>query len=144
MSGQQKAIINGNVALVVQGNMSLSGQSSIYLAPNAMLTNFIGGSASLSGNGIANGSGNATNLMVIGTGTNINAFSYSGNSDFIGTVYAPYDNANLSGNGKFIGALVANSANISGNYLFVYDEALGSAGGSSSIYRASSWQEVPP
>ena len=147
MSGQQKAIVTGQVNLVVNGSLSMAGQSSIYIAPGAVLTTYVSGSASIAGDGIANGSGNATNLTLIGEGTN--SISYTGNSAFVGTIDAPGDSVALKGGGStpvnFIGALVAQSAQITGGYLFAYDEALaGLSADVPAIYRASSWQEVTP
>lgn len=145
MSGQKNAIVTGQVNLVVNGNLSMSGQSYIYLAPGAVLTTYVNGNASIAGNGIANGSGSATNLTLIGEGTN--SISYTGNSAFVGTIDAPGDSVALKGGGStpvnFIGAIVAQSAQITGGYLFAYDEALaGLSAAEPAIYRAASWQEI--
>ena len=146
MQGQKNAVITGPVTMVVDGNFSMSGQSSIYITPNSTLTVYVNGNASISGNGIANGAGYATNLTIVGLGTN--SLSYSGNSAYIGTIDAPYDSVTLTGGGStavnFVGSVVAGSANINGGYFFAYDESLGSPKGSPTIYRSASWQEIPP
>jgi hypothetical protein len=56
------------------------------------------------------------------------SISYSGGSDFTGTIYAPEADISLTGGGatamNFSGALTANSIKLSGNYQFHYDQAL--------------------
>jgi hypothetical protein len=137
-------LVSGQVTIVFQQGVSLSGQSSIYLATNSSLTMYVQQDASFSGQGIANGGGSSTNLAIVGTGTNYD-LAYSGNSAYVGTIFAPYDNVKLSGGGStsinFAGSIVANTADVSGSYSFAYDELLASIG-AQNIYLAAAWQEV--
>jgi hypothetical protein len=97
---------------------------------------------------VVNGSLNATNFTYLGLPGNT-SISYSGNTSFIGTIYAPEADLSMSGGGSttvnFVGSAVARSASISGHYAFHYDESLGGAifGGGASYFVAS-WKESPP
>ncbi|HEV7925797.1 MAG TPA: hypothetical protein VGR14_10590 [Verrucomicrobiae bacterium] len=145
MSGKQSMLINGNVTLNITGGLSMSGQSYIYITPGSTLTNYVGGAISISGQGVANGGGYATNCTLIGYGTN-QTLAYSGNSEFVGTINAPSYAVTLSGGGStpvnFVGALVSQSLTISGGYFFVYDQSLG--GALPGLLTVGSWQEVVP
>jgi hypothetical protein len=148
MSGQQKMAVSGPVNLYLAAGISLSGQSFIYIAPYSSLTVYVAGSASISGKGLVNGTLNATNFTYIGLPGNT-SISYSGNSDFVGTIYAPEADFSMSGGGNqlvnLVGAVVANSASISGHYSFAYDEALGGGlFGGGAAYFVSSWKELSP
>lgn len=135
-------VTNGTVALDVESAFSMSGQSSIVVAPNAKLIIWLNGSsAQLTGGGIVNGSGYATNLTIYGT-TNLTSLKIAGNSSFIGTVYAPEANVNYTGSSDVMGSVVGNSFTDSGGANLHYDESLkGMIGGS---YIVTSWSEVAP
>jgi len=145
LSGKQNILILGNVTLNITGSLSLSGQSSIYIPPGSTFTNYVGGGINISGQGVANGGGYATNYSLIGYGTN-QTLAYSGNSEFIGTINAPNYAVSLSGGGStpvnFVGAIVGQSVGISGGYFFVYDQSLG--GALPGLITIGSWQEVMP
>lgn len=93
-----------------------------------------------------NGTGYATNLTLYGTTTCTN-ITYSGGSDFLGTIYAPYAEFLMTGGGNntynLIGSVVANSVVINGNYQIHYDESLVQPRVGANYY-ASYWREVPP
>jgi Tfp pilus assembly protein PilX len=117
--------IVGNVELHMDNDLSVGGQ--IYLYPGATLKLYISGSMSIGGNGIVNGTGKAANLTVYGTSPNAQSWSYSGNADFIGTVYAPNANLTVSGNAATFGSFTVNSAVMNGNGGIHYDENLSTA-----------------
>jgi hypothetical protein len=146
LSGQQKMAVSGVVNLYLAAGISMSGQSFIYIEPNSKLTVYVAGDASLSGQGVVNGTLNATNFTYIGLPGNT-SISYTGNSDFLGTIYAPEADFSMSGGGSatvnFVGSVVANSASFNGHYSFHYDEALaGCLYGGGSAYFVSSWKEL--
>jgi hypothetical protein len=146
LSGKQKMAVSGVVNLYLAAGISMSGQSFIYIAPNSKLTVYVAGSTSISGQGVVNGTLNATNFTYIGLPGNT-SISYSGNSDFVGTIYAPEATLSMSGGGSvavnFVGSVVANSASFSGHYSFHYDEALaGCFFGAGGTYYVSSWKEL--
>jgi len=127
MSGSQKMVINGKVVLYFVGSFSISGSAFVYITPGSSLTLYLAGDTQLSGGGIVNGTGFATNCAYFGLPSCVN-IDNTGSSDFTGTIYAPQANVKLSGGGSavanFVGAVVAKSATLTGNYLFHYDEGL--------------------
>lgn len=145
-SGSQMLVTQGNdVTLYVNGNVSLSGQASIIVAPGARLRMYVNGaSASFGGNGIANGSGNATNFMYYGTSNNTSV-SMTGNSAFVGTIYAPSADLHLGGGGNntydFVGASVSRTVSMNGKFNFHYDENLGRLD-NDAYYVVTSWNEL--
>jgi hypothetical protein len=140
LSGQNKVIVTGNARLYVSGNVSMAGQSQIIIAPNASLKMYVAGaSASLAGNGVANGTGNPNNFYFYGLPSNTSV-SVSGNGSFTGVVYAPNADYSTVGNGEFFGAVVAKTATLTGNGNFHYDENLARVGPSRGFV-VTSWQE---
>ena len=147
MSGgaNNRMLVTGNARLYVTGNVSLSGSSSIVIAPGARLQLYVKGtSASLGGNGVVNGSANATNFSYYGLPSNTSV-SFSGNAAFTGTIYAPNAALSLGGGGNntydFVGASVSNTVQMNGHFNFHYDELLGrlnNGGG----YTVVSWNEL--
>jgi len=75
----------------------------------------------------------------------VTSFTLSGNGTFIGAVVAPNADVTLNGGGStatdFIGALMANSVTMGGHFNFHYDEALA---GDKRLGRflITSWNEV--
>jgi hypothetical protein len=125
LSGGQAMYVRGNAVLYSVGNITVSGSGYIYLAPDASLQLYGGGSSSvISGGGVVNGTGNAANFSYYGL-TNNTTLNYSGTAAFIGTVYAPQANFTLSGSGGMCGAAIVNSYVSSGGSSFHYDQALG-------------------
>ena len=109
----------------MNGNISISGSAYILIAPGGSLKLYGGGTKStLSGGGIANGTGLAANFSYFGM-TNNTDVSYSGNSALVGTVYAPQADFSISGGADFYGAAIVNSFSMSGGGAVHYDEALG-------------------
>lgn len=145
MSGQNKMAVTGNAVLYVTGDVSLSGQSFIYIAPGASLQLYVGGaSTSISGNGVANANANSTNFFYYGLPSNTDV-KLTGNAAFTGIIYAPQAAFTLGGGGNdlydFVGASVTGSVKMNGHYNFHYDEALARLGASSG-YVATSWNEL--
>jgi hypothetical protein len=142
--GVMVLVTNGPVVLKCAGDFTLSGGSGISIANGASLTAYFTGKTTLSGGGVINGTGYATNCTFYGSPT-CTSITYSGSSGFIGTVNAPEAAYTQSGGSGVIGALIVYSFTQSGGKsLMRYDEALGSPGGSGSVYRVVSWQEVKP
>ena len=143
LSGSDKIVVtNGTIILDIEGGFQMSGSSSLVLAPNANVVAWLNGAnPQLSGQGIVNQSGNATNVTIYGT-TNMTSLQMSGGSAFIGTIYAPYADVQLSGGSALIGSIVARSFQDSGGNAIHYDENL--HGQQSGSYVVTSWSEVPP
>ena len=74
----------------------------------------------------------------------VTGITLSGNSSFVGVVYAPEATLTLNGGGNnnnLIGAVVVNSVTLNGHYDFHYDTSLGTNGPTSG-YVVTSWQEL--
>ena len=145
LSGTSKILVMGDARLHVTGNFSMSGNSFVHLTNAASLKLYVGGaSTSLGGNGIVNGSNQATNFMYYGLPTNT-SLSMSGNAAFTGLLYAPSANLTLGGGGNntydFVGAGIANTITMNGHFNFHYDESLGRVGPTRG-YVVNSWKEL--
>jgi len=73
----------------------------------------------------------------------VTSIVFSGNSDFVGVIYAPEADLILNGGGSalnFIGSVIAKSVTMNGKYNFHYDESL--AGYYYGYYVVGSWQEL--
>ena len=98
------------------------------------------GKITISGSGIVNNPGNAANLAIYGL-PSVKTVTYSGSSEFIGTLYSPSAAFTISGGSDAVGAVVINTITLSGGMNFHYDEALG--GGTGLLkYVVSSWREL--
>ena len=133
----KKMLVTGDATLYVNGNFNTSSSGYVYLAPGASLKLYVGGTGAISGTGVINGSGFARNLSVFGLPT-CTAFSYSGNSAFIGTVYAPSADFSFSGSAGAFGSFTANTVTVSGGAHVAYDKGLNADG----RYVANSWNEI--
>jgi hypothetical protein len=133
----KRMLVTGDATLYVNGNFNTSSSGYVYVAPGASLKLYISGTGSVSGTGIINGSGYAKDFSVFGLPT-CTAFSYSGNSAFIGTVYAPSADFYFSGKAGAFGSFTANTVTISGGAHVAYDKGLNAEG----RYVVNSWNEI--
>jgi len=145
LTSSEKILVKGNVKLYVTGDFKMSGQSQIIIGTNSSLTFYAGGSVDMSGGGLINRTGNATNVTFNGLPT-CTSIQYSGGADFIGTIYAPEAAFKMSGGGNnvynFVGSAVAGSINLNGKYQVHYDESLIQIPAGQHYY-ATSWKEIP-
>jgi hypothetical protein len=147
MAGQNKMYVTGtNTVLYVTGNFSMSGQSTIIIAPGASLKLYVSGaSAALGGNGIIN-PGTAMNFIYYGLPGNT-SLSMSGNAAFTGVIFAPNADFSLGGGGStdydFVGASITKTVTMNGHFKFHYDEAL-SKYGPVRGFVVTSWNEMTP
>jgi hypothetical protein len=137
ISGGRSMLVTGNATLYVNGNFSTSGSGVLYIAPGASLKLYIAGTGSFSGNGIVNQSGFSRNLSVYGLNSS-RSISYSGTSEFIGTVYAPHADFNFSGAAGAFGAFTGETVTVSGGAHVGYDENLHATG----EFVVVSWNEI--
>jgi hypothetical protein len=136
--GGDAMLVTGDATLYVVGNFTTSGSGYVYIAPGATLRLYVGGTATISGDGVVNGAGNAANFSIFGLPT-CTKVVYSGSAQFIGTLYAPQADLTMSGSAAGVGAVISKTATLSGGMSFHYDEALGGGGGK---YLVISWQEI--
>lgn len=138
-------VMGGYATFIVTGDVSISGQNGLTIAPDSSLKMYVGGSSiSLGGNGVMNKNGYARNFKLL-CADSVTSLSISGNGEFTGCIYAPNAAVRLNGGGNsdqdFVGALVGNTITMNGHYSFHYDESLRSEG-DSSRYVMQSWQEI--
>src|SRR5262249_52371695 len=114
-----------------------AGNGYIYLSLGSSLKLYVGGTADIGGAGIINGTSIAKNLSLYGLNT-CNAISYTSDSPFIGTVYAPYAVFSFSGTQGGFGAFSANSITIGSGAHVAFDESLNATG----EYVVASWNEL--
>jgi hypothetical protein len=143
VASKEKMAVAGHAVLFVRGDVNVQGE--IQILPGGTLELYVGGSdASIGGNGVFNGTGQATNFIYYGLPTN-KRLSFPSNGDFTGAIYAPQADFHLNGGGStllhFSGACVARNIQMNGIYKFHYDEALGSIGPESK-YVVISWIEL--
>jgi Tfp pilus assembly protein PilX len=145
-------LILGNARLVLPQGISMTGNDTVQIAQGASLQAFVGGrSDKIAGNGFVNGNGFAVNCQLNFTPTTT-SLAFGGNGSFIGTIVAPEANVTMNGSGSmvqgngsfnYIGALMANTITMNGQYSFHYDESLGNRG-ANSRFIIKSWNEVDP
>ncbi len=139
----KKIMVTGNAVLYVAGDFNMSGSSAIIIAPGASLKLYVAGAnGSLSGQGVMNGTGFATNFVYYGMAGNTNVV-LSGGTAFTGLIYAPRARLNVSGYSVICGATVTDSVSASLGFAFHYDESLAGFG-ATTPYVVSSWNEMAP
>jgi hypothetical protein len=146
ISGGQSMVVTGRATLYVTGNFTLSGSAFMYLTTNAYFTMYVGttnvagnDSISVTGGGIANGSGYATHLAIYGL-PSVKTATYSGNSVYIGTGDAPNASTTISGSAGTCGSIVGSDVTISGSGGFHWDESQG--GEPYPKYTVVAWREL--
>ena len=150
LSSKDNILVTGKAFWRVTGGFQMSGQSQITIAPTGQLWLFVGQSsgsgtsASLGGNGVVNGTGNATNFIYYGLPSNT-SLSFSGNGQFTGAIYAPNADFTMGGGGNniidFCGAAVGATIRMNGHFNFHYDENLGRFGPRRGFV-IMSWNEI--
>lgn len=138
-------LISGHTRIFIsKGQLKISGNGAIRIAPDASLQVYVDGDVDISGNGIANESGKAINLQIYGT-ENCENVSFSGNTVYIGTLLAPQAlfKGNGGGNnesGMIIGSVAAGEMALVGDWLIGQDLGLAQLM-PPQYFVASSWAE---
>lgn len=124
-TGDLLLVTGTNTTLYVTGNLTMSGSSSISIAPGASLTVYVGGASTTFTS--VNTTGSADTFQYYGLPTNTQV-TWNGNDFYRGTVYAPEAVFTLGGGGSntydYQGACVVKSAKMNGKFNFHYDEGL--------------------
>ena len=137
--------VSANVTLYVTTTLVIT--SMTIVGPDGKLALYSKApSVQLAGNDALNSAGTAYSFSFWGL-PEVTAVSFSGNSSFTGTIYAPNADFTLNGGGNnvidFIGASITKTAKLNGHFNFHYDEALRVMGAFRGFI-VSSWLEVPP
>jgi hypothetical protein len=136
-------IVTNTATVYVTSSFTLSGF--LYITPGASLTLYVGDtgkandSFSISGKGIANGTGQAAYFAVKCLPSVKNA-TYSGGSTWVGTLYGPETTFQLGGGSDAFGSIAAYSISLSGGTSFHYDECLGTD--STNKLLIATWREL--
>jgi hypothetical protein len=141
-SQNRPIVVTGNATLWVTGNFIVNGMGYVYIAPGASLNLYVGGNGSISGGGVVNDSnGNGAGLpgsfSYFGLPTST-SLTYSGQADFVGTIYAPQAAVNISGGSSVFGAIICDSFTSSGGSGVHYDQGLSGGG----LLTVISWREI--
>lgn len=119
----------------------------ISIAPGSSLTLYVGttsGPAVSAALTQVNTSGTPASFQYFGLPSNT-SLAWSGNNNYVGTIYAPEADLSLGGGGSSIldyeGSIVGNSASLNGHFDIHYDEALGRSGPQYGFV-VTSWQEL--
>jgi Tfp pilus assembly protein PilX len=144
LSGSDKMLVLGGATLLVNQDVSISGDAFIQINPGANLQVYVRkGSVSISGKSVGNLTGYAANFGLWGM-PEMKNINFSGEGEFLGTMYAPQAKLSMSGGSTsgldFVGAAIVDEVNGSGQYRFHYDEALGSSNARN--LGIVSWREI--
>lgn len=125
-SGNAGNVITLSAGAYELSSLQLSGQSSLRITSGPVYVYLSGpGSAlDLSGNGINNTTGVATNLVFMCTDS-VTSASITGNGTTAFGLYCPRADVTVTGNGDVYGAIVGKTVRMVGNGTIHYDEALG-------------------
>jgi hypothetical protein len=135
-------LVTGNARLYVTDDIMMQGQATITILAGARLTIYGGGASSTFTS--VNTAGNANSFNYFGLPTN-KSLVWSGNAQYVGTVYAPQASFELGGGGNntmdYQGACVVKAVTLNGKFNFHYDEALQRRGPMVG-YRIRTWREI--
>ena len=140
----------GTLRIYVDGQTTVSGSGKIQISPSPSTADlkveiYANDSVNIAGSGLLNNTYRAANCSIWGT-TNCTSIKVTGNSGYIGTIYAPAAEVDLSGSSAAMGAFLGGAVKFTGNTRYYIDESL--IGGSSSPassakpYKLISWTEI--
>jgi hypothetical protein len=134
--------VAGNARLYVTGSIDMKSTTYITIGSGATLTVYCAGPSAVFSQ--VNTIGNANTFKYFGLPTNT-SLSWSGNAQYVGTVYAPEATFTLGGGGNNVmdyqGACVVKSVVLNGKFSFHFDEDL-KRHGPMSGFQMKSWLEV--
>ena len=145
MQPNDHVLVTGVARLWVTGDIDMRGKASFeFETEGASLTIYMQGASGAFTQ--INTKGNANSFKYFGLPSNT-SLSWSGNANYVGTIYAPQASFTLGGGGSDVmdyqGACVVKSVIMNGKFNFHYDEALARRGPMTGYY-AKSWSELPP
>lgn len=142
---------SGKLRIYVDEKMTVSGSGRISIVPNPSSADlkvefYVNDKVSIAGSGLLNNTHLAANCSIWAT-ENCSEVKVTGNSGFIGTIYAPYSDVDLTGSSFASGAFLGGSVDFTGNTRFYIDESLIGAPSSSPVefskpYTLTEWIEL--
>ncbi len=153
LSGQQTLTLAGDangtqtyIEIYVTGDISLSGNAQLTVAPGVSATLYFKGNVDIAGNGLVNTNNQPGDLLFYGVqpDTGVNPYvKLGGNGAITAAVYAPGHDVTVNGGGSsghVFGSAVGKTVTMTGVTNLHYDEAL-SSGGLINNYKIVSWFE---
>ena len=142
--------IDGDVTLVMSGDIDLTGQSGIVVPEGSSLTIYSAHDVKIAGNGVANEGGLSSDFSVVGTAVMDGdsagqEIKVAGNGQLYSSVYAPNADVTLNGGGNsgvVFGGIVAFNGTIVGGQSFHFDEALRDIVDDDGNFSVDSWMEM--
>lgn len=140
----------GRLRIYVDGKTTVSGSGRIQIVPSPSTADlkveiYANDSVNIAGSGLLNNTYRAANCSIWGT-TNCTSIKVTGNSGYIGTIYAPAAEVDLSGSSAAMGAFLGGSVKFTGDTRYYIDESLigvsSSSSSSAKPYKLISWTEL--
>lgn len=135
-------LVTGSARVYVTGNFTMSGSSTLTIAPGARLELYVAGANTTIST--VNNSGNCSSFTYFGLPNNA-SITLTGNASFLGSIYAPNANLTLSGGGQntldYQGAIAVNTITMNGHFNLHFDENL-KRNGPMRGYQITSWSEL--
>lgn len=134
------------IEIYVTGDISISGNSQITVAPGVKATVYFKSDVDITGNGIVNQNNQPGNLLLYGVQPSDGETPHvklGGNGEITAAVYAPGHDVTINGggtDGHVYGSAVGKTVTMTGVTNLHYDEAL-SSGGLINNYKIASWFE---
>jgi hypothetical protein len=126
MSGNQKMLVAGDAILHVTDTVNLSGNACILISPGSRLRLFVGGPASIRGNGVIN-QGTANGFFYLGLPGSM-TLNLRATTPFLGVIYAPSVACTISGGGSGVaevhGQILCRTLTLGNDLELHYDEGL--------------------
>ena len=138
---KQTLHINGNVALVVDDDLTIEGSIQVN-EPHGKLTLYIGDDLSVKGQGLVNTSQDPDNVIIYSTASKDKKAKYKlgGKAPLYAGIYAPQVRIYLEKKGDMFGSLLGNKVVFNGDYNFHFDENLTDITGDEPRYTADYWK----
>jgi Tfp pilus assembly protein PilX len=151
-SGKLTVMGSGTIRIYVDGKTKVSGSGQLRIVPSPSTADlkleiYANDDVSIAGSGVLNNTYRAGNCAIWGT-ENCEDISVTGNSEYIGTIYAPYAAVSLTGSSGATGAFLGGAVSFTGASKYHIDESLigseSSSGGSGSgkNYNLIEWVEL--
>jgi hypothetical protein len=126
MSGNQRMIVLGPARLHVTGTVNLSGNASILIVPEGKLEWYVGGAASIRGDGIIN-QGTANGFLYLGLAGSA-TLNLRTVTPLLGSIYAPSVACTITAGGsaeaEIHGIIICRTLALGNSLQLHYDEAL--------------------
>jgi hypothetical protein len=123
LGGSGKLNTSGQVILIVDGNISLSGAANLVVTSGSVVIYANGTKFDVGGGALVNMTQNPSNLIIYGSST-LTSVNLSGGTSLHGLIHAPAAAVKISGSQQTFGAIIGNTVDLSGATSVHYPESL--------------------